>query len=97
MITRMPKQPTQASQPKQRKASVAKVSAMNATVSKEARYRAAMKRRGFRLVSMWVPDTNSARFRNEARRQSLLVARHEDPRINGFLDAALAQIEGWTG
>ena len=65
-------------------------------LSKEARYRAAMKQRGFRLVSMWVPDTSSPRFRAEARRQSLLVARHEDPGINAFLEQALTEIEGWT-
>jgi hypothetical protein len=65
-------------------------------VTKETRYRQAMKQRGFRLLSIWVPDTRSAKLRAELRRQSRLVARAESVRDRALLDAALADLEGWT-
>jgi hypothetical protein len=37
-------------------------------------YRAKMKQQGFRQVSIWVPDTNSPKFRKECRRQSRLAS-----------------------
>jgi hypothetical protein len=32
-----------------------------------------MRARGFRLVQMWLPDTNTPEFAAEARRQSLIA------------------------
>ena len=40
------------------------------------KYRARMRRAGFRLVQLWVPDTRAPRFAAECRRQSKLAARH---------------------
>jgi hypothetical protein len=37
-------------------------------------YRAKMKQQGFRQVSIWIPDTNSPKFRRECRRQSRLAS-----------------------
>lgn len=37
-------------------------------------HRERLKRQGLRPVQFWVPDVNSAAFRAEAHRQSLLVA-----------------------
>lgn len=37
-------------------------------------HRARMRADGLRLVQFWVPDTRTAAFKAEARRQSLLVA-----------------------
>ena len=37
-------------------------------------YRARMRAKGMKLVQFWVPDTSSAKFRAEARRQSRLIA-----------------------
>lgn len=45
-----------------------------ATRDKVKSYRARMRARGLRPVQIWVPDTRTARFRNEAHRQSLAVA-----------------------
>jgi hypothetical protein len=33
-----------------------------------------MKKKGMRLIQMWVPDTRSAAFRRQARRDGLAVA-----------------------
>ena len=65
-------------------------------MTKESRYREGMRRRGFRLVSMWVPDTRSSAFRSELQRQAALVARQESAVDRTFSEAALAEIEGWT-
>jgi Protein of unknown function (DUF3018) len=40
-------------------------------------YRRRLRAAGLRPVQIWVPDTRSAHFAQEARRQSLLVSRHE--------------------
>jgi hypothetical protein len=64
--------------------------------TKESRYRQSMRERGFRLVSLWLPDTRNPAFRAELRRQSRIVARTESANIRAFLDAAAAEIEGWT-
>ena len=51
-------------------------------------YRARMRKRGMKLVQIWVPDPSSPEFAKEARRQSLRAARspteHED---QAFMDA----------
>ncbi len=66
------------------------------TLTKESRYREGMRRRGFRLVSMWVPDTRSPVFRAELQRQAALIARQESTVDRAFAESALAEIEGWT-
>lgn len=38
-------------------------------------HRARMRAKGMKLVQFWVPDTSSAEFKAEARRQSRLIAR----------------------
>jgi len=38
-------------------------------------YRKRMRAKGMRLVQLWVPDTRTAAFAKEARRQSLLANR----------------------
>ncbi|HEX8241451.1 MAG TPA: antitoxin MazE family protein [Allosphingosinicella sp.] len=37
-------------------------------------HRARMRAKGMKLVQMWVPDTNSAEFKAEARRQARAIA-----------------------
>jgi hypothetical protein len=38
-------------------------------------YRKRMRAKGMRLIQLWVPDTRTAEFTKEARRQSLLANR----------------------
>ncbi|GJL62328.1 MAG: antitoxin MazE [Nitrospirales bacterium] len=40
-------------------------------------YRKRLRAAGLRPVQIWVPDTRATQFAKEARRQSLLVSRHE--------------------
>ena len=60
------------------------------------KYRARMRRAGFRLVQLWVPDTRAPRFAAECRRQSKLAARH--PHETGILVEieSLQDDDGWT-
>jgi hypothetical protein len=55
-----------------------------------------MRERGFRLLSIWVPDTRNAKFRAELRRQSILIARTDSAADHALLDAALDDIAGWV-
>ena len=51
-------------------------------------WRERMRARGLRPVQIWVPDTRTAAFRKEARRQSLAVAGSRQARVDqNFIDA----------
>jgi hypothetical protein len=55
-------------------------------------HRERMRARGFRPVQIWVPDTRTAKFRAEAHRQSLLIARSEgEAEDQAFIDAVSEQ------
>lgn len=41
------------------------------------RYRQRMRRAGFRLIQLWVPDTRARGFAEECRRQSRAAARNK--------------------
>jgi hypothetical protein len=61
-----------------------------------ARYRARMRRAGFRLVQLWVPDTRAPRFAAECRRQSRLASRHpHEAEIIAEIES-LQDDDGWT-
>ena len=52
------------------------------------RHRDRMRLEGVRPIQIWVPDVRSHRFRAEARRQSLAVAKSPDERDDqAFIDA----------
>jgi hypothetical protein len=54
-------------------------------------YRARMKKKGMRLIQMWVPDTRSAAFRRQARRDGLAVANSAHAAADqAFVDAISA-------
>ena len=61
------------------------------------RYRDRMRRAGFRLVQLWVPDTRAPGFAEECRRQSRAVARNKkaEREVMDWLDA-VRDTEGWT-
>lgn len=68
---------------------------VNARVQK---HRDALRMAGLRPVQIWVPDTRRPNFADECRRQSRLAAQSDmaDTDIEQFMDAALADIDGWT-
>lgn len=57
-------------------------------------YRERLRRKGLRLVQVWLPDVRGRRFAAEARRQSLLVAR--DPSERELLEV-LERNSDFTG
>jgi Protein of unknown function (DUF3018) len=57
-------------------------------------HRARMKKRGMRLIQMWVPDTRSKAFRRQAHRDSLAIANSPSDRDDqAFVDA----VSVWPG
>ncbi len=61
------------------------------------KYRDRMRRSGFRLIQMWVPDTRADEFAEECRRQSLEASRHHELE-NDVMDWAdrNRDTEDWT-
>jgi hypothetical protein len=68
---------------------------VNARVQK---HRASLRVAGLRPVQIWVPDTRRPGFEAECRRQSRLAAQADrhDADLQGFMDDALADVDGWT-
>lgn len=62
------------------------------------RHRDALRTAGLRPVQIWVPDTRRLDFAKECRRQSQLVAQSDaaDADMQQFMDAALADVDGWA-
>jgi len=51
-------------------------------------YRARQRAKGMKLVQFWVPDTRSAAFKAQARRESLLIAQSpHDADDQAFIDS----------
>ncbi len=54
-------------------------------------HRERLRAQGLRPVQIWVPDVRSKRFKSEAHRQSLAVARSEQERDDqAFVDSLVA-------
>ncbi len=68
---------------------------VNARVQK---HRDALRLAGLRPVQIWVPDTRRPDFAEECRRQCLIAAQADlgDIEMQQFMEAALADLDGWT-
>ncbi len=56
-----------------------------------------LRTRGLRPVGFWLPDTRDPAVAERIRREVLILRDHpSEAEIEPFLDAALADIEGWT-
>jgi hypothetical protein len=63
---------------------------------KMATYRKRLRARGLRPIQLWVPDLRDPAQREQLRRDVQILREHpSDADGNQFLDAALAEIEGW--
>src|SRR5664279_4160168 len=60
-----------------------------------ARYRERMKRQGFRLLQIWVPDTRAPGFAAEYARQAALLSKNDDPNLEAWLEQNAADVQGW--
>lgn len=71
------------------------MSNVNARVQK---HRDALRKAGLRPLQLWVPDTRLPGFTEECRRQSRAAARADqsDADLHDLMDAALADVSGWT-
>lgn len=60
--------------------------------------RLALRMAGLRPVQIWVPDTRQPGFAQECRRQSQIASRVDvvDTDMERFMDAAVADVDGWT-
>ena len=64
-------------------------------VSRLERHRADMRRRGFKLVQLWVPDAEAPGFREAVRRTREFLAAHPDPAWDAFARRELEAAPGW--
>lgn len=62
------------------------------------KHRDALRMAGLRPVQIWVPDTRRPGFTAECRRQSQIASQADlaDTDMQDFMDAALAEIDGWS-
>jgi Antitoxin MazE-like len=59
-------------------------------------YRNRKREQGLRPVQIWVPDVRDPAFRERVRADVRALKKHPSSAdANAFLDAALAEIEGW--
>lgn len=70
--------------------------AQTSSFTRVQKHRASLKARGMRPVQLWVPDTRSADFAAECRRQSALL--EADPQEREILDwiEQVADADGWS-
>ena len=64
--------------------------------SRLERHRSEMRRRGFKLVQLWVPDPDAPGFRGAVRRTREFLAAHPDAEWDAFAREALDRAPGWT-
>jgi hypothetical protein len=75
------------------KSAAAKPSRAKPSREKVRAHRARLRKRGFRLVQMWLPDTRSPEFAAQAHKDSLAIARSEtEADDQAFVDS----ISWWT-
>jgi hypothetical protein len=60
------------------------------------RHRAEMRRRGFKLVQLWVPDPKAPRFRDAVRRTRRFLEEHPDREWDAYARRILDDAPGWT-
>jgi hypothetical protein len=65
------------------------------TTTRLERHRAEMRRRGFKLVQLWVPDPDAPGFRSAVRRTRDFLAAHPDVEWDEFAREALDHAPGW--
>ena len=70
--------------------------AQTSSFTRVQKHRASLKARGMRPVQLWVPDTRSADFAAECRRQSaLLDAGPQEREILDWIEQ-VADTDGWS-
>jgi hypothetical protein len=65
------------------------------TTTRLERHRAEMRRRGFKLVQLWVPDPEAPGFRSAVRRTREFLAAHPDAEWDHYAREMLDRAPGW--
>jgi hypothetical protein len=58
-------------------------------------HRAEMRRRGFKLVQLWVPDPGALGFREAVRSTKKFLEAHPDPEWDAYARRVLDEAPGW--
>lgn len=69
------------------------------TQERVRKYRASQKRKGMKLLQIWVPDTKAPGFAKEMARQSKLIAasdRKYEKELIDWLEQIADETGGWT-
>lgn len=74
---------------------LARMKAVKKTASRLERHRTEMRRRGFKLVQLWVPDPESPGFRTAVRRTREFLEAHPDADWDNYAREALDGAPGW--
>jgi hypothetical protein len=64
-------------------------------MSRVERHRAEMRRRGFKLVQLWVPDPDAPAFRDAVQRTRKFLETHPDADWDTFAQRALDEAPPW--
>jgi hypothetical protein len=65
------------------------------TTTRLERHRAEMRRRGFKLVQLWVPDPDAPGFQTAVRRTREFLEAHPDAEWDQFARDVLDDAPGW--
>jgi len=60
------------------------------------RHRADMRRRGYKLVQLWVPDPDAPGFRGAVRRTREFLEAHPDHEWDAYAERVLDEAPGWN-
>jgi hypothetical protein len=60
-----------------------------------AKHRAEMRRRGFKLVQLWVPDLSSPGFKRAVEQSRKFLEVHPDPEWDAYVRKQLDDAPGW--
>src|SRR5579859_1544717 len=71
------------------------VKSVKKAASRLERHRSEMRRRGFKLVQLWVPDPDAPGFRGAVQRTRKFLAAHPDAEWDTFARETLDGAPGW--
>lgn len=60
------------------------------------RHRSEMRRRGFKLVQLWIPDPTAPGFREAVRRTREFLEAHPDSEWDAYAQQVLDEAPGWS-
>lgn len=67
----------------------------SSTASRVQKHRTNLRKKGLKLIQIWVPDTHAQGFTQECSRQALLAKNSDEAQdINDFISKA-ADLRGW--